>query len=989
VTALLLTVALLPAADERVVSSGLSVPAGFNVSVFSDSAVENDIHCMTIDPKGRVTVSGRGYLRILVPGKDGKAGKVLEFKHPVKEGAHGLFWEDGHLWCVGDGGLRIYRDVDKGGIDKPSELLFKCKTGGEHTAHAVNRGPDGWLYLLVGDHAGIDGKTATSATSPITDPTAGCVLRFSPDMKRIEIVAEGYRNPYAMDWNPDGELFTFDSDNERCVSLPWYEPTRLYHVQIGGHHGWLGPRHAATWRRPPYFFDTVAPVATLGRGSPTGVACYKHVQFPERYRGGLFLLDWTFGVVHFVDLKKQGASYVGKTEVFARSVGEDGFAPTAVAVHPRTGDLFVSIGGRGTRGAVYRIRYGKDVPGINAEDVWALRPKQRSLEWKDGLDKTLVKEATGDDLHARRRALELIWRHRSRFSSEQQMEAITPNAKHLDPALRRGAAALLRALYEKNRADAPKGFGTFVGTTTKHLAFPDWTVINALSIAARKGINLPLCVDCVRTIQVNLGDVGASSARGTVWEGYARRGGNEPAMPALAKNNLRRLFPTGDANFDRELSRVFAMIEDDDARILDRVAAKLTKDSHPSEDVHYLIVLARLKAKRTAAVTKATADAVIRLDEKIVARKLNRDSNWPSRLGELIAGLAAKDEALNKAIVEHPDFGRPDHVLWTQAPGFDRAKAARTFLARSKKESSFEWNAALVALIGQLPAEESLPALRKLWGEAGLDDELLPILAKAAREEDHDKLLRGITSPRVPLVGVSLSGLEKLAVKKDRQRDEGLALIKALRQLPSGKENDALRKRLLARMTKLAGVNLVDADAALVWYAKLYPEQAKALTNVDGVDVGAWKKRYAKVDWDSGDAKRGQLIFVKASCATCHSGSAALGPDLAGVAGRFSRDDLFTAIVQPSKDVSPRYRTTQITTDKGKTYSGIIIYDAVDSLILQTGPAETVRLTNVQIASRRLTATSLMPAGLLDKLSDSEIADLYAHLKSLGGKSGK
>jgi hypothetical protein len=51
---------------------------------------------------------------------------------------------------------------------------------------------------------------------------------------------------------------------------------------------------------------------------------------------------------------------------------------------------------------------------------------------------------------------------------------------------------------------------------------------------------------------------------------------------------------------------------------------------------------------------------------------------------------------------------------------------------------------------------------------------------------------------------------------------------------------------------------------------------------------------------------------------------------------------------------------------------------------LQTGPAETVRIAHTQIAARRLTALSLMPAGLVDRLSDEEIADLYAHLKSLG-----
>src|SRR5207248_2077449 len=165
-----------------------------------------------------------------------------------------------------------------------------------------------------------------------------------------------------------------------------------------------------------------------------------------------------------------------------------------------------------------------------------------------------------------------------------------------------------------------------------------------------------------------------------------------------------------------------------------------------------------------------------------------------------------------------------------------------------------------------------------------------------------------------------------------------------------------------------------------------YPALAAKVADADGVDVAAWDKRLAAVAWERGDASRGKAVFVKASCASCHSGTQALGPDLRGVAGRFSRADLFTAILQPSKDVSPRYRTTMLTTTAGKTYQGIIIYEAVDSVLLLTGPATSVRLAHTQIAERRLTAISLMPTGLLDRLSDPEIADLYAYLRSLSVK---
>jgi hypothetical protein len=67
------------------------------------------------------------------------------------------------------------------------------------------------------------------------------------------------------------------------------------------------------------------------------------------------------------------------------------------------------------------------------------------------------------------------------------------------------------------------------------------------------------------------------------------------------------------------------------------------------------------------------------------------------------------------------------------------------------------------------------------------------------------------------------------------------------------------------------------------------------------------------------------------------------GPDLKGVSKRFALRDLFTAIVQPSKEVPGRYQLTQVETRSGKVYEGVVIYDAVDSLILQIGAASTAR----------------------------------------------
>src|SRR6266849_5689960 len=90
-------------------AQSLKVPPGFEVVEFADSKLANDIHVMTVDPKGRVIVAGRGYIRILVDDDgDGKADRALDFADGPKEGAQGLFWEGSSLYFTGEGGLRRY-----------------------------------------------------------------------------------------------------------------------------------------------------------------------------------------------------------------------------------------------------------------------------------------------------------------------------------------------------------------------------------------------------------------------------------------------------------------------------------------------------------------------------------------------------------------------------------------------------------------------------------------------------------------------------------------------------------------------------------------------------------------------------------------------------------------------------------------------------------------------------------------------------------------
>jgi putative heme-binding domain-containing protein len=487
------------------------------------------------------------------------------------------------------------------------------------------------------------------------------------------------------------------------------------------------------------------------------------------------------------------------------------------------------------------------------------------------------------------------------------------------------------------------------------------------------------------------GDIGDPKYIGHVWEGYSLRR-SLPLVPPLSGDGslykavdwdviyiLRKSFPTGVADLDREITRTLAMNEEGDADSLKKIADHIRDEKDPVETIHYLIVLSRLAGKRNEEISAISAKALYNLPSRLDGLKTNRDLNWGLRIRELQIELARKDDRFEEHLFRL--LNTPQDVFFAVPMTDHKKDAAKKFVERVQRYPGGAWTPDVVSLLGELTPGEYRSALRQLWSHGGLEDAILTVLAREPDVEDEDKFLSGLASPKLALVRACLEALNKLPA-----RDDGpalLALVRGLRMLPDGKEVDAIRPMFADALKKRTNQDIgPDKSKWTAWFERTYPDLAKKLGGPDGVDVAAWQKRLAGVDWSKGEPQRGKTVFQKAGCINCHSGSLAMGPDLTGAGNRFSRDDLFTAIIQPSKDISPRYRTTQIETTDGKTYQGLIVYEAVDGVILQTGPAETVRIDGKKIESRRLTDTSLMPVGLIDKFSDVEIADLYAFLRA-------
>ncbi|NOY42596.1 MAG: hypothetical protein GXP26_12275 [Planctomycetes bacterium] len=1061
------------AANEKL---GLQVPPGFEVTLFADDDLASDIYSMTFDSFGRVVVSGRGYVRILIDSdNDGVADTAKQFADGPQSGAQGMAFAGRDLLCTGDQGLLLY--VDHNGDDRadgPAEVLLEAKAGGEHHLHAIRQGPDGWWYLMAGNMADITSKYATLISSPVKKPLAGTLLRLAPNFAKSEIIAHGFRNAYDFDFHSLGDIFTYDSDGERDISLPWYRPTRVFHVLPGSHAGWFS-RH---WKRPDYFFDMPPVVASFGRGSPTGVVCYRHTQFPEKYRNALFVLDWTYGRVMTLPLSSNGSIWQSQPEKFVTAVGQHGFAPTDAAVAP-DGSLYISVGGRGTRGGVYRIRWKSAEVNTGRPDEltrcliapqplssWSrhqwepiahrvgekalfsaavdprrsiperIRAVEILTEKFTGLDtKTAQQLSTSKSAELRARVawslgrspvkphtqplLDHFLRDKEPFTVRQaletlvgqpylvialQTEALSKLLEHTDPFIQQTLARVIASSRKPIQTPENSTERTrILRVSFRSRNFSSGGLFEALKVLGRDH-PAPLRRDGVRAAQIALGDIGPGIrvvANSPVFEGYtcqiAPRENNR--LIATLSDVLADIYPADEEPLNHELSRLIAMLAPDNPKLFASVLSQITDTSDPVEDIHHLIIVARLPVERTAEQRTHIANALVSLETKIEAAGLPRDTNWDDRISEMVAAQVRLDPLLPTAILQQPQLGEPGHTPLVQSlEGDQLEQAVGKFIDHIRANSDYRWASDVVQLLGRSKRKEVKSLLRAQVDDFSVRTSILAILAASPEPQDRPLFVEGLENNDVGILSQMARALESLTPSNNPA--EQVTLIRTLRRLSLTLEErtiqDSVVRLLRANTEQSFGYKMgrppSDRQTLMIsawstWAEREYPTEWAQQTGSTQQDAEQLEKLLATVDWDNGNAARGEILFHRRSCAQCHSSRNSLGPDLAGVAARFSRRDLFTAIANPNRDVSPRYQTTLIATDDGLLHTGRVIYSSVDGLVFRTSTNQTLRINANEITTQRHLNTSLMPAGLLNDLKSNDLSDLNAYLRTLVGKS--
>lgn len=312
-----------------------------------------------------------------------KSSDVVPLDLEIGE-AHGLLWAFNSLYVAvnknwddatpdnqenGSGIYRITDDNNDGELDT-IQMLLKLEGSGEHGPHSFTLSPNGKeIYFIAGNHTLIPDTVKAYSRIPTNwgednlftpyldarghandiKAPGGWITKFDPEGSTWELISAGYRNPFDIAFNSDGELFTYDADMEWDIGMPWYRPTRINHVTSGSEYGW----RTGSGKWPAYYPDNLPAVHNLEQGSPTAVLSTSKLHFPKKYGNGLLIMDWSFGTVYFIDLIPKGSSYEAKREEFLSGTP----LPLTDMIAGNDGNLYFATGGRGLDSHLYRLRY--------------------------------------------------------------------------------------------------------------------------------------------------------------------------------------------------------------------------------------------------------------------------------------------------------------------------------------------------------------------------------------------------------------------------------------------------------------------------------------------------------------------------------------------------------------------------------------------------------------------------------------------------------
>ncbi|WP_247237868.1 PVC-type heme-binding CxxCH protein [Telluribacter sp. SYSU D00476] len=142
---------------------------------------------------------------------------------------------------------------------------------------------------------------------------------------------------------------------------------------------------------------------------------------------------------------------------------------------------------------------------------------------------------------------------------------------------------------------------------------------------------------------------------------------------------------------------------------------------------------------------------------------------------------------------------------------------------------------------------------------------------------------------------------------------------------------------------------------------------------------------------NSANAERGEMIYRKTSCFSCHALGGAgglIGPDLSSLGTSSPAETIIRSILYPTASIKEGYELQRVAKKDGNEVMGYLVSNGASEIVMRDVTGQEVSVPKSQIDVMEKVPGSLMPAGLTAGLDKDEFRDLIGFLSKLG-ESGK